>query len=96
MFTKGPWSVFNKDQTICIEPRSVATGRRPCVVDWPGFDSNDMPKSENIANAHLIAASPDLYEALMLLYDHSRLYMVLADNVIRDVESALAKAEGKS
>ena len=63
-YTKGPWGVFNHNGTICIDNRG-GDGRRPCIVDWPGFDGNEMSRKENEANAQLIAAAPDLLEALL-------------------------------
>lgn len=63
--TPGPWSVYDglgKTLAVCIgeEPN----GKRPCIVDWPGFDSCDLPFSQQRANAHLIAAAPDMLAAL--------------------------------
>lgn len=65
--TPGPWGLFNHDNgkilAICVNPE--ATGKRPVIVDWPGFDSNDLPRETNVANAHYIAAaSPDLFNEM--------------------------------
>ncbi len=57
-FTPGPWMV--------IEPEAT------CANGWGGFalvapspiEFNDKSPCFTTANAHLIAAAPDLYEAL--------------------------------
>lgn len=48
------------------------------------------------ANARLIAAAPELLEALKLCYEHCRLYHpeVEQNNVGESVRAAIAKAEG--
>lgn len=61
--TPGPWGIFNHNGTICIDNRG-GDGMRPCIVDWTGFDTNDMTRRENEANARLIASAPELLEAL--------------------------------
>lgn len=64
--TPGPWSLFidRKSKTISIDIGAEPTGRRPCVIGWSGFDSCDLPFGSRVANARLIAAAPDLLEAL--------------------------------
>ncbi len=59
-WTPGPWSVFNRADTIAVCIGNEAEGKRPCIVDWPGFDSTGLPRAENLANARLIAAAPEL------------------------------------
>lgn len=60
--TPGPWALFEGDphsRTLEIGlPGKL--GQRPCVVGWPGFDSNDLPLALNRKNARLIAAAPAL------------------------------------
>lgn len=58
-FTPGPWEVGELD-------RGFGRGSL-CVQDQHGFIAKmpgDHLWSESLANAHLIAAAPDLYEAL--------------------------------
>jgi hypothetical protein len=61
--TKGPWSVYVKLGAIQVDIGASPSGERPCIVPWNGFDSNDLSLKKNIANAHLIAAAPDLLKA---------------------------------
>lgn len=62
--TPGPWSSFIAGRTISISIGNDANGRVPCVIGWTGFDSCGLPLKEQAANARLIAAAPDLLEAL--------------------------------
>ena len=59
--TPGPWSAFIKNRTVAIDIGPQATGKRPCVVDWAGFDASDLPLTAQKANAKLIAAAPENY-----------------------------------
>ena len=62
--TPGPWCVFHMGDTIAIETGVEASGSRPNVIDWTGFDSNEQDPGTDLANARLIAAAPELLEAL--------------------------------
>jgi hypothetical protein len=64
--TPGPWSAFIKKQTVAIDIGPQATGKRPCVVDWSGFDASDLPLTVQKANARLIASAPELLKVLKL------------------------------
>ena len=93
-FTPGPWRV--------IEPNGKGNGIRiDGPSDWPripeawlGFQ---VTSKEQIANAHLIASAPDLYEALDELREE--LFLHAEGNYFRPfldkAEMALAKAHGK-
>ena len=59
-FTKGKWFVHTMDPTVVIIPGG-------------GFDINAIPDAE--ANAHLIAAAPDMYKMIMSL--SNELYMAI-------------------
>ncbi len=68
--TPGPWTAFIAQNTVavCIGNKTDGSfGHRPCVVNWQGFDSCDLPIEKQAANARLIAAAPDLLAALMAL-----------------------------
>lgn len=56
--TAGPWSVYKFGETLSVCIGAEPDGLRPCIVDWPGFDSCNLPFEERLANAHLIAAAP--------------------------------------
>lgn len=94
-YTKGEWKVgFPEDGTLFIRVRTSRAVRRIATI----FDNRE----ENLANAQLIAAAPDLYEALKALTTHFKLSPHL-DNLrtgydedyIEQAERAIAKAEGK-
>lgn len=58
-FTPGPWSLLFNDKTkVVLEQQGVAV----FVADtWAGFTKSE---EEQKANAALIAAAPEMYEAL--------------------------------
>lgn len=98
-WTPGPWVPYvdkkNGVFSVCIPGHY---GKTPCVVNWPGFESSDLPKIQQAANANLIAAAPDLYEALSKL--RVAAYEACADSSCNDAleyaEMVLAKARGES
>lgn len=49
-----PWCAFIKGNTIGIEYGTVPTGKGPCIVNWPGFDSCDLPLPKQKRNARRI------------------------------------------
>lgn len=71
-FTKGPWGIGEFKNTSSkgnpIYKRAIFTERQlkkykhPLPIAWVCGDPGTKEKVE--ANAHLIAAAPDLYEAL--------------------------------
>ena len=99
MYTKGEWKYYKKDYPEFLghkmESRYIVKGLT--VIAEMGGGTKEEAK----ANAHLIAAAPDMYEALRSGVEGIRLnprgkerdlairaFMFLA-------EKALAKAEGK-
>jgi len=94
-YTKGEWKVAHE--------YNVAVGNRG-VASCGGYTSNmsdaDKITQENIANAHLISASPDMYEALKEILPENTGYMESMswesyNKAIKQIRQALAKAEGK-
>ena len=61
-FTKGPWELFLTGDERGIYIGLDLFGLSSKVVTT--VDCDDLPKAEAQANAHLIAAAPELYEAL--------------------------------
>ena len=68
--TPGPWKFYKGklrpkfSQVMIIEIRDK-TGKS--IVKWTGFDGVNLPKKEIEANARLMAAAPELLEALKTL-----------------------------
>ena len=82
----GPWVIGKQDHDVIMI--DTANGTAICDVY---VDSDDRP-----ANARLIAAAPDLLEALLAA--HSYLVMMGTDhaNHIRSIcRAAIAKAKGE-
>ena len=90
--TKGPWQVIGArpDRAIIGNKRSIARV-------WGAIQPDDRPDHpEADANAHLIAAAPDLLEALEAIVTHYPL--IHGEPVpawIRNGGLAIAKAKGK-
>lgn len=55
--TKPPWAAFCEGKTVAVDIGSTPHGHRPCIVNWPGFDSNNLSMAENHANCRFVAAS---------------------------------------
>lgn len=83
--TPGPWFLGD---TALIED---ANGKPFAGAYW---DDEDIPEAVSIANARLMAAAPDLLEALNLACDEVG-YAMPAD-ILKKVHAAIAKAEGRA
>lgn len=88
--TKGPWKVTG-ESTLNIIGFETPKGRRVCSL----LATNH----EDSANAHLIAASPELLSALELLFKNisteemQRLETLLPANFI-NIQTLISKAKG--
>ena len=70
--TKGPWEVARTDAGIIVRTESVKKTRAGAsrYAAIGGFDRSDPEQlAEALANAHLIAAAPELLEALKELVE---------------------------
>lgn len=88
MFTPGPWLIDMEYPIAVYEDDSA--GRVICLMGTPWLP----PRSEatTLANTHLIAAAPELYEACK-----KALTCASIDSSVRQViVDAIAKAEGRS
>jgi hypothetical protein len=100
-FTPGPWdcverTVFALDETGTVNrfSASVQTG---FVRRQQGWDAAERTSTDELtANAHLIAAAPDLYEALELADAALRGAHMNMGVIEKKVATALAKARGEA
>lgn len=94
-FTKGPWRTQKGDSVVHI----IAAGGAPIANTstkeyWRKLDAIDE------ANAHLMSAAPELYEALWRLLGTAERGNATTHEpgcrcVIHEAEAALAKARGE-
>lgn len=96
-FTKGPWHI--KAHTA-NSPAEITAG-----CDWTVYGADETMvcfeggrTDSAAANASLIAAAPDLYEALKELIDMDVAYQrgQKVSDAVDKARAALAKAKGKS
>ncbi len=92
-WTPGPWKVFKPDAA-----RPGIEARRGSIVIWGAAE--EEAGIEGLANAHLIAAAPDLYAAglkvkCFLVARFGRLNDAEARGVLNVLLAALARARGE-
>lgn len=91
--TPGPWSVVEHDHAICVQTEAQNKTKygasRYAAIG--GFDRSDQAQlAEARANARLIAAAPDLLEALQaLIHERNSIELVAALDMAL---AAIAKA----
>ena len=90
--TPGAWAVNPKAAT------NVEAGRRGVAACGGYFDntSDGAYAVENEASAHLIAAAPDLYEALESLVDEVTNHGEADGAILDSARAALTKARGEA
>ena len=90
--TAGPWSL-DRDGWIISEKADFAI----CLID--ASREVEAYDPEDAANARLIAAAPDLLEALKYAHDHLAVthYDIdgQPDEIMQRINAALDKAEGR-
>ena len=101
-YTKGKWSIeLTKHGDFLIIsteddlfPHFGASEKHSLITDIPGATDNTE------ANAHLISAAPDMYEALKLLVERmgeiQNQYPITLELPRVWAEKALAKADGRT
>lgn len=107
MHTPGPWQAAIEDEPIS-DGVSIVGPLHVCGEDGPsqyiatlhGYTDDFI--AFNMANAHLIAAAPDLLEALKACLEELRLIRMKDCGAVYDImcrhdaEMAIAKAEGRT
>lgn len=87
--TPGPWRVGNTDPLLFGRPQG--NGSEPLgFVYGPAFPERSEVGQRAMANARLIAAAPDLLEALQ----YARRFLKAQDHDVAFVDAAIAKATG--
>ena len=94
MFTKGPWHISG-DKTW-----DSATGEMNIHIGAANsamvLASMNPIHTHTLDNAHLIAASPDLYRVCKHIEEDGKMFNALDKWTAAFLQEALAKAEGKS
>ncbi|AUR87388.1 hypothetical protein NVP1100O_47 [Vibrio phage 1.100.O._10N.261.45.C3] len=100
-FTKGPWVLidgqFSSEVEITTENRQENSKGKICEMDiyFDGQHGIEQP-----ANAHLIAAAPEMYEMLAEVLHNMEVgnsdHTEINDAMIPRVSALLAKARGES
>lgn len=91
-FTPGPW--FTKREgwsTVYVEAR-IDGGM---IQEVAACGPTDAGQDQQQANARLIAAAPDLYEALEIAREYALFVSAETDDLAR-IDAALAKARGEA
>ena len=95
-WTAGPWKVISTE--IYCEVGVVNGGNDHTIADTQTNENIGIDREQEIANAHLIAAAPELYD--LLKEARSTLEMCKdvapAVSLCADIDKALAKARGES
>ena len=94
-YTPGAWTLYNESGTTAVLNHG---DQRQAIIQWTGFDQSNTPIIEHYPNARLIAAAPQMLEALIdLMKGIDGLPQLTAiegllstqwDNAIEAVESA--------
>ncbi|EOD6737737.1 hypothetical protein ACJ2YI_004082 [Cronobacter sakazakii] len=89
--TPGPWSSHDDEESMATSVVMNDFGDILCVVG-----TYMTSAEEDYANANLIAAAPDLLEALKSIMElQTRGYVVLGDKCTEMARAAIAKAIGE-
>ena len=89
--TEGPWKIAYRAKNESSFSIQAKGGVRVCAVKYNWRVRNSITEAE--ANAHLIAAAPDLLEALEELVEFFHGYQGMG---MYNARAAIAKAKGES
>ena len=105
-FTKGPWWVspnttgspevrtYREDETADNHMRNSSTGAS--IASCIGDHTEERTRDNRLANAHLIAAAPDMYEALEAMLGEYAPSDQVKNSAAVLARAALAKARGEA
>ena len=86
-FTPGPWEDRKDLSILSIRRRTANANVFNKRISW----------QEKKANARLIAAAPDMYEAILsVLHADACGFAGMMDSALTKARAAIAKADGKS
>lgn len=91
-FTKGPWTIKGDAVGIVDQPDTQSYG----MLNFIAFIYRHDFKEQSEANAHLISAAPDMYEALEQVTKYMEWAFGEEDPYVKQGKKALAKARGES
>jgi hypothetical protein len=97
-WTKGPWRVWGKPSEadmVCGGHVNICEPEKEFRHSHFASISVGNAWPEGIANAHLIAAAPDMYEAIDAALTEYTLHGSLTDSA-RLLRAALARARGEA
>ena len=95
----GPWFVHEDDeeQTMTVQFEAMPSYYIPL---WGKLFSDQPPSDTDRANAHLIAAAPDMLEALEAAYDWHEAYgdprLETDRDLVETLGAAITKARGEA
>lgn len=88
--TKGNW--YSKGIHIMIEGKTGSQGQA-FLQTVPSYENNFAKDKEAEANARLMAASPDMLDALVALKDYCKYHDIrLGSGIVHQIETAISKA----
>jgi hypothetical protein len=99
-FTKGPWNKDKRKESL------VGSDGKRVVVYGSGLSFAGLPDTESVANSHLIAAAPEMYE--FIKRQHNEVVCICRLNNLAEsfgagiectactMEAIIAKAEGRA
>lgn len=95
-FTKGNWTLHrvDHDMTVKGEVHVVASDGYPSAF-IPSWNDDNETALEAMANAHLIAVAPEMYEELQEISNWMNSQFGMGD-WHKDIEKLLSKARGEN
>ena len=96
-FTPGPWAVDNR-ASFCVNAERDGAAGGVCSTGgyYASWRDGEELMLENQANAHLIAAAPELYEALERMVADYDIGEMTETPILDVANAALAKARGET